>query len=105
MFVILVLVTSSIIGRPFKKKNVFIGVAENLRHLLPLLCANDGKFSTSRRVQYLNDLAKVPIVFTIGDLEMKMYQCNGVKLCNSSKCFFQVLLYPIFHKYFALARE
>jgi len=36
------------------------GVVENLRHLLPLLSVHDSeKYSTSRRVRYLNDLAKV----------------------------------------------
>ncbi len=32
---------------------------DNLLHLLPLVCLYDGQGSTSKRVRYLNDLAKV----------------------------------------------
>ena len=34
-------------------------VGDNLRHLLPIVCVADGVCSTSKRVRYLNDLAKV----------------------------------------------
>ena len=35
------------------------GIADNLLHLLPLECVSDGQGSTSKRVRYLNNLAKV----------------------------------------------
>ena len=35
------------------------GIADNLLHLLPLVCVSDGQGSTSKRVHYLNNLAKV----------------------------------------------
>ena len=35
------------------------GIADNLLHLLPLVCVSDGQGSTSKRVRYLINLAKV----------------------------------------------